>query len=193
MNIEQIRKFLKDKGKSRRSNKEIIADWLAHDCETRFDFGLTVMPKKVLYKHVPSSKGVKNNMLYRHLNKTELATALHELVEIFNDVIYKNAYRRYGKKLDVVMVIEGERSRKDLHGHFALAKPATMDVMEFKARVLQALEMSEAFLIADKDFDPLKGNYNEKYRYKLDAIDSDWLYYITKELDSKYLNNLYLP
>ena len=91
------------------------------------------------------------------------------------------------------MTVEGEQSCKDLHTHFAIGKPETMDLMEFKRLVLKAIEMSGDFMVFDPNFEFNKHNLDQKFRYKLDLIDRDWLYYITKELDRKDLRNLYLP
>ena len=57
-----------------------------------------------------------------------------------NYKIYKNAYKRYGKKLDMVCAIEGgrkdlrTRSREDkkLHAHICIEKPSGMNLTEFK-------------------------------------------------------------
>ena len=193
MTLHEIREALEKKGAYNKGHNQIISNWLAHGCETKFELGLTVMPKKVLYKYVPSSKKVKDNKLLRHLNRSELERASIRFIDILNRLVYKHSYKRYNKKLDVVMVIEGAKSAKDLHTHFALTKPKEIIWNEFARRVKKALEMSGDFEIFDPTYNFFKDRAEEQYRYKLDIIDSDWLYYITKELEAKSVHNLYLP
>ena len=193
MTLHEIREALEKKGAYNIRHNQIISNWLAHGCETKFELGLTVMPKKVLYKYVPGSKAVKDNKLLRHLNRSELERASIRFVDILNRLIYKQLYKRFNKKLDVVMVIEGAKSAKDLHTHFALTKPKEIIWNEFARRVRKALEMSGDFEIFNPTYNFHKDRAEEQYRYKLDIIDSDWLYYITKELEAKSVHNLYLP
>lgn len=193
MNIAETRETLKRKGAYNVSHKRIVADWLAHSCIINFNLGLTLMPKKVPHKHVPG----KSKITMRHLNKHELERAGLRFVEILNKVVYRNAYLRHGRQLDVVMVMEGEKSYKDLHLHFALRKPDNMIWMEFARRTKLALKLSSEFMVRNDSYD---NRYGEQYdgliqefRYKLDVVDSGWLYYITKELGHRDTSNLYLP
>ena len=185
--INVIRSKLAEKGAYNVSNKQLITDWLAHDCKEQFQFGLTLMPKKVFSGYV---KGKKYD---RHLYKQELEAASNGFVHKLNGLVYKKAYARYNKKLAVVMTIEGERSYKDLHAHFALSKPSAMNYMEFGKLVREAIERSGDFCTSDPNFKLDSSRFNEQYRYKLDITDDGWLYYITKELDKHNLHNLFLP
>ena len=193
MTLHEIREALEKKGAYNKGHNQIISNWLAHGCETKFELGLTLMPKKVLYKYVPGSKAVKDNKLLRHLNRSELERASIRFVKILNRLVYKHTYERFNKSLDVIMVIEGVKSKKDLHTHFAFTKPKEMMCNEFARRVKKALEMSGDFVIFNATYNFHKDRAEEQYRYKLDIIDSDWLYYITKELEAKSVHNLYLP
>ena len=193
MTLHEIREALEKKGSYNKGHNQIISNWLAHGCETKFELCLTLMPKKVLYKYVPGSKAVKDNKLLRHLNRSELERASIRFIDILNRLVYKQLYKRFNKKLDVVMVIEGAKSAKDLHTHFALTKPKEIIWNEFARRVRKALEMSGDFEIFNPTYNFHKDRSEEQYRYKLDIIDSDWLYYITKELEAKSVHNLYLP
>lgn len=193
MELENIRQKLKNKGAFNKSIKEVASDWFVHECETRFQLGLSLMPKKLFFKHVYDFKKHTGKDIYRHLNKRELETASYRFIDILNKLVYKKAYKRYNKKLDVVMTIEGEKSFKDLHTHFALTKPTTMKWNEFARLVRKALNISGDFEIHNPNYKPNKDSLDEKYRYKLDITDRYWVYYITKELGKKDLDNLYLP
>ena len=191
MNITEIREHIKRRFGDNESTKSELTKWLAHNPNLRFTYGLTLMPKKVFYKYVPQSCGVKLNMVKRHLTKEELAAACMRYFAILNKLIYKNAYKRFGKTLDAVMTIEGERSFKDLHAHFALACPSHLNPRQFARCVRKALELSGEFEIDNKNYDAAKDSADKKYWYKLDIVDCGWIYYITKELDKQNIRNMY--
>ena len=191
MKLAEIREKLTSTETYKQSMKSKWGDWLAWDCSINFDYGLTVMPKKKLVKHLAGVRNVKGNKAYRHLTRVELELALNQLVKLLNTLVYKNAYRRYGKKLDGIMVIEGEKSGRDLHAHLAFSKPEFITVKQFTQLVRHALELSKEFLINDPTYNAMTDNLDKKYRYKLDIIDRDWLYYITKELDNTNAHSLY--
>ena len=171
----------------------MLAYWLGKGCEQRFDMGLTLMPKKVLYKQKSARYGMKNTQILRHLNSSELVSASNRFVELLNRLTYKQAYKRFNKRLDIVMVTEGEQELIDLHTHFAIRKPETMSLMEFKNAIKKALELSGDFEITNPKYDANGEILVDKYRYKLDLIDEGWITYITKKLDGKDMKNLYLP
>jgi hypothetical protein len=191
MKLAEIRERLVKKGAGKLSNREIIANWLAHDCCADFNIGLTLMPEKLLCRNLAGVRNIKGNKAYRHLSKQELEQALIKFVDKLNRAVHKNAYKRYGKKLDLIMVIEGENNCRDLHAHFAIKKPSDMQVKEFAKRLRHALELSGDFAITNPNYDAENDSSDKKYRYKLDIIDRDWLYYITKELDKRHVDNLY--
>jgi hypothetical protein len=101
-----------------------VVKWLTNAKELGLTQGLTVMPKKVYYKHVPKSRYAVDGKVYRHLTKDELEKANTRLIHLINKLVLKNAYKRDGKKLVAVGSIEGDNSTCiDLHTHFLLQKP----------------------------------------------------------------------
>lgn len=191
--LQELRERCQQKGYDKLTRRQVLADWLGKGCAQRFDMGLTLMPKKVHHKQKSARYGMKNPEFLRHLNSSELVNAGNRFVELLNRLTYKQAYKRYNKRLDIVMVTEGEEELIDLHAHFAIRKPETMTHNEFSKAVKQALELSGDFEITNPNFDAEAENLVEKYRYKLDLIDEGWLTYITKKLDGKDMKNLYLP
>ena len=191
--LQELQKRCQQKGYDRLSRRQVLADWLGKGCEQRFDIGLTVMPKKVQHKLKSARYGMKNPQVLRHLNSSELVTASNRFVELLNRITYKQAYKRFNKRLDIVMVTEGEQELIDLHTHFAIRKPETMSHKDFSKAVKQALELSGDFEITNPNYDANAEVMEDKYRYKLDLIDEGWLTYITKKIDGKDLKNLYLP
>jgi hypothetical protein len=191
--LQELQERCQQKGYDKLSRRQMLADWLGKGYEHRFDLGLTLMPKKVHHKQKSARYGMKNPQVLRHLNSSELVSASNRFVELLNRLTYKQAYKRYNKRLDIVMVTEGEQELIDLHTHFAIRKPETMSHKEFSKAVKQALELSGDFEITNPNYDADAAILVEKYRYKLDLIDEGWLTYITKKLDGKDMKNLYLP
>jgi hypothetical protein len=191
--LQEIKEICQRKGYARFTRRQVFADWLGKGCIQRFDMGLTLMPKKVLYKNKSARFGMKNPQILRHLNSSELVSASNRFVELLNRLTYKQAFKRFNKRLDIVMVTEGEQELIDLHTHFAIRKPEAMTHKEFSKAVKQALELSGDFEIHNPKYEADAEILVEKYRYKLDLIDEGWLTYITKKLDGKDFKNLYLP
>ena len=193
MNLQAIQERCQKNGYDRPSSKQILADWLGKGCGPRFDMGLTLMPKKLAYKQKSARYGLKNTQISRHLNSSELVSVSNRFVQLLNQLTYKQAYKRFNKRLDIVMVAEGEQELIDVHAHFAIRKPEQMQVKQFAKVVYQAVQMSGDFEIRNPNYNADKHGLAEKYRYKLDLIDEGWITYITKKLDGKDFKNLYLP
>lgn len=191
--LTDLRETCEKRGLNRLTARQVLADWLGKGVKQRFDMGLTLMPKKVHYKQKSARYGMKNTQVLRHLNSSELISASNRFVEILNKLTYKQAYKRYNKRLDIVMVTEGEQELIDLHTHFAIRKPEQMPIKQFVRAVHQAIELSGDFEITNPNYDADAEILVDKYRYKLDLIDEGWLTYITKKLDGKDMKNLYLP
>jgi hypothetical protein len=191
--LMELRETCQKQGYDRLTARQVLADWLGKGVGQRFDMGLTLMPKKVHYKQKSARYGMKNPQVLRHLNSSELVSASNRFVELLNKQTYKQAYKRYNKRLDIVMVTEGEQELIDLHTHFAIRKPEQMPIKQFVKAVHKAIELSGDFEIENPNYIADDENWTEKYRYKLDLIDEGWLTYITKKIDGKDLKNLYLP
>lgn len=160
------------------SNRDEFKDWLKSDAA--LDVAVTLMPKKDAHQ--------------RHPNKNQVVSAATKFIEILNGLTYKQAYRRYGKRLFVVMVIEGEASLKDLHCHFAIGLPEGRTYLEFSKLIKKALVISGDFLIESEAYRDSTDSRDvaQKYKFKLDVADAGWVSYITKELDQKRVENLFL-
>ena len=120
-----------------------VVKWLTNAKELGLTQGLTVMPKKVYYKHVPKSRYAVDGKVYRHLTKDELEKANTRLIHLINKLVLKNAYKRDGKKIVAVGSIEGDNSSCiDLHTHFLLQKPDSYTNEQFQEKVVKAIELS---------------------------------------------------
>ena len=131
--------------------KDVFLDWMRTENENAFVIALTLMPKKIFYKVASSRRKLKRNDVYRHPTKSELLQRASRFVEILNRIVYKNAYKIHGKKLKTMMVVEGEKSLKDLHVHLAFCLPTNISAKEFLTRIHRAVEMSDDFLVKRSD------------------------------------------
>ena len=193
MKLQEIREKVWRNGYSKQTLRQAWLAWLGDaNGNLHFDAALTVTPRKILVKRVANKAGNGGTNRYRHLNKAELERANVRLVHLINKQVYKRAYVQFGKRLDVAAVIEGERELIDKHTHLALKRPAELATNEFARRVLKALELSGDFEILNKGYDERKHSVDKKYSYKLEIVDSGWLSYITKKLNGKDFENLYL-
>lgn len=188
MKLDEIRDKVAKNEYDRKTLRQELLEWLSgRNGELHFDNGLTLMPAKVQWKRC------NGKQIFRHLNLAELERANVRFVHMLNKVVYKESYKRFNKRLDVVLVIEGARELIDLHTHMAIKRPAYMQVNEFAKCVRKALQLSGDFMIENESYNADKHCADDKYRYKLDIIDSGWLSYITKKLNGKDFDNLYLP
>ena len=193
MKLQEIRDKVSQNGYSKQTLRQALLAWLSDPGgNLHFDTALTVTPRKVFVKCVANKAGTGGIDIYRRLSKRELERANTRLVHLINKQVYKSAYVRFGKRMDVAAVIEGERELIDKHTHLALKRPAEIATNEFARRVLKALELSGDFEILNKGYDKRKHSDDKKYSYKLEIVDSGWLSYITKKLSGKDFENLYL-
>ena len=92
-----------------------------------------------------------------------------------NFAVFGHAAKRHGKTLKYLPVVEGERSGKRLHLHFAIGNlPKHVMFNQFDALVCQAKKYVE----------------HVDEQYKVDIADSGWLEYITKETATKHSDNV---
>ena len=169
-----------------------VVKWLTNAKELGLTQGLTVMPKKVYYKHVPKSRSALDGKIYRHLTKDELEKANNRLIHLINKLVLKNAYKRDGKKLVAVGSIEGDNSsRINLHTHFLLQKPDNYTTEQFHEQIVKAIELSGQFEMSNPNYRADKDTEDKMYRYKVEEITEGWSRYITKKIDKLELNRLY--
>jgi hypothetical protein len=169
-----------------------VVKWLTNAKELGLTQGLTVMPKKVYYKHVPKSRNAVDGKVYRHLTKDELERANTRLVHLINKMVLKNAYKRDGKKLVAIASIEGDNSScVDLHTHLLLQKPDSYTSEDFHKQIVKAIELSGEFEMSNPNYRADKDSEDKMYRYKVEEITVGWSGYITKKIDKLELNRLY--
>lgn len=177
---------------AKRDNRLEVVKWLTSAKELGLTQGLTVMPKKVFYKHVPKSRYVADGKVYRHLTRDELERANTRLVHLMNKLVLKNAYKRDGKKLVAIGSIEGDNSSCiDLHTHFLLQKPDSYSNEDFHKQIVKAIELSGEFEMSNPNYRADRDSEDKMYRYKVEEITDGWSGYITKKIDKLELDRLY--
>jgi len=90
-------------------------------------------------------------------------------------VFGKRAADKHGRSLRYIAVLEGERSKKNLHLHFSIgALPSTIRFNQFDTLVREAKSHVE----------------HVDEQHKVDLADSGWMEYICKELGRKDTDNV---
>jgi hypothetical protein len=189
--LENFTFFRKNKG--HKSNKDLYLSWFKGYLSER-DLALSsVSDFRRALPRLPISLTL---MPQRRMSHNDVCRISVNFVDVLNRLIYKNAYKRYDKKILTVFTIEGEKSLKPLHPHFAFSLPDNMNFKIFFNTIHRVIQMNDDFIFEteiqknrNKTLPPLP--IEERYHYKIDIADTEWLEYITKELDTKQLKRLY--
>lgn len=174
------------------TQKEALVEWLKQNVDANeYTVGITLMPKKIMVRALPSYYNTKKTHAYRHVKKKELKQQAERFVRILNEMVLKKAHTRFGKKLNVVYAIEGEKSYKDLHLHFAVGNTHNaMQTAELMQKILKAITVSGDFMLYAENSNKNKNYIETKRHYDIVEIDSGWMAYITKELRHNDINNM---
>lgn len=172
------------------TQKEALVEWLKKNVDANeYTVGITLMPKKIAVCTLPTYYNTKKTHAYRHVKKKELKQQAERFVSILNEVVLKKAHTRFGKRLNVVYAIEGEKSYKDLHLHFAVGNTHNaMQTAELMQKILKAITVSGDFMMYAESSN--KNDLDTKRHYDIVEIDSGWMGYITKELRHNDINNM---
>ena len=111
----------------------------------------------------------------RRLVRDDCDRIAKRFTQKLNREVFGNAADRYGKALKYLIVVEGERSCKNLHLHIAIgALPKHVRFNQIEALVVNAKAHVEEI----------------DEQYKIALTDSGWLEYICKELGAKDTDNV---
>ena len=174
------------------TQKEALTLWVKEKVNANdYQVGMTLMPKKIAVRKLPSWYNTNKTHAYRQVTKAELIQRAERFIRILNEVILKKANTRYGQTLNVLYAIEGERSYKDLHIHFAIGNSHNnMQFEEFMQKAIKAIAVSGDFMMLNENYNEYKDDISKKYYYDIVEIDSGWMGYITKELSSNNIDNI---
>jgi hypothetical protein len=127
-----------------------------------FPLALTLTLKQTITYKTPTG------VVKRSLKRADCERIAKRFQQKLNRVVFgKTAAEKYGMTLKYLPVLEGERSDKRLHLHYAIGDlPAFVKFNQFDALVRLAKQQ-----VPDID-----------QEHKVDIADSGWLEYVTKEI-----------
>jgi len=169
MKLQQIRQKAAFCAKAIPTQKEATRTWLG-SLHKQYPVALTLTVKQVnTYKSV---KGLH----IMTLNRDECRRIATHFIHKLNQQVFGSSAKRYGKSLNYLVVMEGERTNKNLHLHIAIG-----NVPDYvKWNELGMLIKNAKLKVAELD-----------EQYKVDVVDSGWFQYITKELGMKDTDNVF--
>lgn len=168
MKLEDIRKRMAYNPCALPTQKAAVRIWQA-DFVGSYPIALTLTLKQ--HFEVKTALGT----YIKKLDRTDCQYVAKRFIQKLNREVFGHAATRYGKTLKYLAVIEGERSGKALHLHFAIGDlPAHIRFNQVSALVERAKSHIDT---VDKQCD-------------VDITDSGWMDYITKELGSKDSDNV---
>jgi len=148
--------------------KAITRTWVS-SMANDFPLALTLTLKQTIVEETP------NGTVRRAITKQDCERITQRFQQKLNFAVFGHAVKRYGKTLKYLPVVEGERSGKHLHLHFAIGNwPKHLLFNQFDALVCQAKKYVE----------------HVDEQHKVDIADSGWLEYITKETATKHSDNV---
>jgi hypothetical protein len=149
--------------------KAQLRTWL---CGKSKDYPIAIT---LTLKQVVTEETVKG-LRYSKISKDDCERIAKRFTQKLNrEVFGKRQAEKYGKGLSYITVVEGERSNKNLHLHFAVGGfPKHIKLNQIDRLVNDA-----------------KNNVrNIDEQYKVDIADSGWMEYIIKEVSNKDTDNV---
>ena len=168
MNIADIRAKTAYNPNALPTQKQATRDWL-RGMHTQYPIALTLTLKQQVVERTATGN------FTRKLTKDDCIKAAERFVMKLNRAVFRGAAERHGKKLNYLVVIEGERSYKNLHLHIAIGNlPAHVKFNTINELVGEARKHVQQL----------------DEQYKVDIADSGWFEYMTKELGAKDTDNV---
>ena len=159
MDLQTIRNRIAYESNARPSVKSAAQIWLG-SISSNYPIALTLTLKQQLAYTSPKGS------VRKRISRDDCEKIAERFIRKLNQQVYGHAARRYGKGLKYIVVVEGERTSKNLHLHMAIGDvPSHVRLNEMEKLV------SQAKLHVD----------HIDTQHKLDIADSGWMTYITKE------------
>ena len=169
MNLADIRRKTAYDPHAQPTQKAATRTWL-RSLHSAYPLALTLTLKQAIVETT------RVGSYTRKLTRTDCERIAQRFTQKLNrEAFGKRAADKFGKKLTYLIVIEGERSSKNLHLHFAIGNlPKHIRFNQFDALVARAKLYVE----------------NIDAQYKVDLADSGWMDYMCKELGTKDTDNV---
>lgn len=169
MNLAHIRQKTAFNPSSLPTLKEAARDWL-RGIHTYYPFALTLTLKQVI--EVKSNYGI----YYKKIDKEDCRQIAKQFTHKLNQQVFgSRAAKKHGKGLRYLIVIEGERSCKNLHLHMAIGDMPRHIKWSAIDRLVRKAKLKVGGI--DKQSD-------------LAIADSGWMEYLTKELGKTDTDNV---
>jgi len=164
MKLQEIRRRKAYEPNAQPTQKAAVRTWLG-GMTKEFPLALTLTLKQTITE--TNNRGTYK----RKLTREDCERIARRFTQKLNRQVFgKYAADRCGKTLRYLPVIEGERSNKHLHLHFAIGGlPSHIKFNQFDTLVTNAKLQVE----------------NIDCEHKVDVTDSGWMEYITKEVGTK--------
>jgi hypothetical protein len=169
MKLTEIRQKLAYDADAQPTAKHCTRTFLG-SLSNQYPLALTLTVKQ--YVEVKNANGV----FYQKIDKNEISRIAKHFTHKLNKQVFGSSAKRFGKGLKYLIVVEGERTHKQLHLHMAIGDlPSYVKWNEVDTLVRNAkLSIRE-----------LDGQHKVEI-----AGDSGWMEYITKELGKKDTDNV---
>ncbi len=168
MDLYEIRKKTAYDPNAKPTQKAVVRSWLT-GMRDEFQFAVTLTLKQSM--SVLTARG----FYIRKLHRTDCDAIARRFTQKLNRQAFGKAAERYNKSLRYLAVVEGQRTGKNLHLHFAIGGlPSTYLPNEFPTMVKNSVDQI-------KDLDA---------EHDVQIMDSGWTDYITKELGREDTDNV---
>lgn len=169
MNLQEIRRRTAYDPNAQPTQKAAVRAWLG-GMSKEFPLALTLTLKQTITE--TNNRGTYK----RSLTRADCERIARRFTQKLNRQVFgKYAADKCGKSLRYLPVIEGERSHKNLHLHFAIGGlPSHVRFNQFDTLVTNA-KLNVEHVDAE---------------HKVDLTDSGWISYITKEVGTKDTDNI---
>jgi hypothetical protein len=168
MDLYEIRKRTAYEPNAAPTQKHAVRSWLTSlRSEYQFAVTLTIKP----YIELKLEHGIN----YKRLVRGDCDRIAQRFIQKLNRQVFGKAAERYGKTLRYLVVVEGERTAKQLHLHLAVGGLPK----HYLAKQFVTMVKNAAALVRELDT-----------QHDVQIMDSGWTDYITKELGHSDTDNV---
>ncbi len=168
MNLQDIRKRTAYDPSAQQTQKSAARAWL-HSLCSNYPVALTLTLKQTITVNTPVGSYKRQTV------REDCDKIAKRFIQKLNREVFGMTAERHGKALKFLVVVEGERSNKNIHLHLAIgALPAHVKFNQ----VAILVEQAKAKVVEIDE------------QYKVDITDSGWMEYISKEFGAKDTDNV---
>jgi hypothetical protein len=168
MKLKEIRQRTAYDANTLPTQKQATRTWLTSK-SSKYPLALTLTLKQIINQKTTFGT-------YRQcITRLDCERIAKRFIQKLNKEVFGNSAKRHNKTLKYLVVVEGERTYKQLHLHMAIGDlPKHVRYNEFEGFVKKAKIHVEEIDV----------------QHKVDIADSGWMEYITKELGAKDTENV---